>query len=163
MFILSAYAFEYDSLPLVIVKEIPSQLDFADKTQQELVGNAWHSTILRDNGEKVESYFLQEYSSTGDFVAIFYFEDSTDDDFKEDYYYKTDLFVFDILKDDATRLTAVVERTGAECVKDDSGVSGFYSLTGNCSVGSIITKKTDNGWAAYIKFFKDFEKPKADE
>ena len=95
------FAFEFDPLPLVKVSTLPTEADFLEKSKKDLVSDAWHATVVRENGEKIESYFLYSGLRETDVVVIFYFEDRTDDNFKEDYLYKSDLFAMDLVRDTA--------------------------------------------------------------
>jgi len=116
----SAFALEYDPIPLVRLNKIISQNDFLSKTQDELLKDVWHSTLVRENGEKFDVYLTYTVRGQTDFVAIFYFEDSTADNFEEDYYFKNDLFVFDINPDleGDIHLAISAERFGTNCIKN---------------------------------------------
>ena len=149
---------------MVNLRESISQNDFLSKTQDELLKDIWHSTLVRENGEKVDVYLTYSGYAGVDFVAIFYFEDNTDDNFEEDYYfYKNDLFVFDINPDleGEVRLAVSAERFGITCIKNIFEEKGFFSYfyEGKCESGTVVTKETENGWAAYVNLFYDLKSP----
>ena len=123
-----------------------------------MVGDSWHATFVRENGEKVESYFLYSGLRETDVVAIFYFEDKTDDKFKENFIYKSDLFVMDLVRDTTSESNLVIlaERFGDQCVKSTWAEFEKYKIGGNCSAGNAAMKETDDGWAVYVKFFSKF-------
>lgn len=160
---INAYAFEYSPLPIVSLKDLPTQNDFLSQDKESLLRYTIHSTLIRENGEKVELYLL---ASNKRAVGIFYFEDKTDEIFTKNAYYQTDLFVMNFRSEIDAEITYVIasERNDNSCVKSiKSGEEFDYSLEGNCSAGAVITKQTEEGWAAYVKFFVDFEKPLPDK
>ncbi len=154
---------EYSPLPMVKLKSIPNQNDFLSSTQDEILNDVWHSTFVRDNGEKIELYLLYSGTRIAEFVAIFYFEDKTDDNFLENYYYQTDLFVLELVPDfdEETELGIFGKRFSTRnCVETVTYESDFYYLeTADCDAGAVITKETENGWAAYVKLFFEINPP----
>jgi len=158
-----ADAFEYSPLPIVSLKDLPTQMDFLSKDQESFLGDTIHSTLIRENGEKVELYLI---ASNNKALGIFYFEDKTDEIFTENFSYRTDFFAMNFRSEIDAEITYVVasERNDNSCVKSIASGKGFdYSLVGDCSAGAVITKQTKDGWAAYVKFFVDFEKPIPDK
>jgi len=156
-------AAEYSPLPIVTLKELPTQMDFLSEDKESFLGDTIHSTLIRENGEKVELYLL---ASNKDAIGVFYFEDKTDEIFGENAYYETDLFVMNFRSGIDDKITYVVasQRNDNSCVKSIASGEGFdYSLQGDCSAGAVITKQTKEGWAVYVKFFVDFEKPLPDK
>ena len=71
--IIPAFSIEYSPLPFVKLQKIPTQNDFLNKNQEELLQDVWHSTVVRENGEKVDIYLLYSGLADAEFVAIFYF------------------------------------------------------------------------------------------
>lgn len=156
-------AFEYSPLPIISLKDLPTQTDFLSKDKESLLGDTIHSTFIRENGETIELYLL---ASNKKAVGIFYFEDKTDKIFTDNAYYQTDLFVMNFRSDIDAKITYVIasQRNDNSCVKSIvSGEDFDYSLEGDCSAGAVIIKQTKEGWAAYVKFFVDFEKPLQDK
>ncbi len=151
-------------MPIIELREVPSQNDFQEKSQDHLLKEKWHSTIVTEDGQKIDAYFMYSGRTDGDLVSIFYFEDDSDDVFEGDSFYPADYFVFDIVRDSIEKpnFIAFVDRTGQDCVKVPDEQIPRYSSEGDCSEGAVITKETKNGWAAYVKFFSDFPKPDKD-
>ncbi|QLH07207.1 hypothetical protein [Nitrosopumilus ureiphilus] len=146
------------------MKSIPNQSDFLNKDQNSLLPNTIHSTEIRDNGKKVDIYLLSTGTRAGDSIGIFYFEDDTEKQFEDGYYF-TDLFVMHFKSELDAELEYVItsQRNDNSCVKSiPPNISVSFTLDGDCSAGAVITKQTENGWAAYVKFFVDFEKPTYD-
>ena len=131
--IIPAFSIEYSPLPFVKLQKIPSQNDFLNKNQEELLQDVWHSTVVRENGEKVDIYLLYSGLADAEFVAVFYFEDETPDDFEENYYYKNDVFILDVNPDlqSDVHLAISAERFGFQCVKNVADEDYFsYFLSG---------------------------------
>ena len=85
-----AEGFNYNPIPAVKVKSVPTIQDFETKDRTELLGNLEHAVIIRENGEAVDIYLLYTSGSSTKPVIIFYFEDSTDEKLKNYYPFNSD-------------------------------------------------------------------------
>ncbi|MGI0063422.1 MAG: hypothetical protein ACREAL_00920 [Nitrosopumilaceae archaeon] len=160
----NAYGFDYSPMPIVNLKSLPTQNEFLESSQNEILKDVWHSTILRENKENVESYLLYSGGKDGELNAIFYFEDNTKDNFKENFRYQSDLFVLDIITNAETENHFVVlfERFGKYCVQPVTEDKYDYVLEGDCAEGKVVKKETSDGWAAHVKFFPKVPNPSED-
>jgi len=150
-------------LPAVKVDKLPTENDFLSKNRHDLLGNYEYITILRENEENVSVYFLYTYGHNTKPVMIFYFEDKTAEqlqnyiDFNSDFlflYFKTEV-------DGEDERFIFAERMGrGGCMLpiqyQDAFLSGKFS---GCEGGVAVSKKTDDGWAAYVKFFDPLPPP----
>ena len=161
-----ADGFYYTSIPAVQVKTIPTQDEFLSKDKSEILKNYQHFTANRDNGERVESYFLYSVGKDSDSIFIFYFEDKTDK--RLQYYEPTNsdfflLYFKPVLSSPETQLV-FAERHGKGCIatiKDEN--KPWTEYLSSCEAGTAIIKTTKDGWAAYVKFFKPILAPTADK
>jgi len=160
----SAVGFDYSPMPIVQIKSMPSQTEFESSTQDEILGDRWHSTIVRENSEKIETYLLYSGGSDGELDIIFYFEDKTKDNFKDNFYYKSDFFVFDLITDskETNHFVVIFERFGTYCVKPVTEEQSNYDFEGECTRGKVVLKQTSDGWAAHVKFFDKVSMPSKD-
>jgi len=159
----NAFGFDYSPMPIVNLKSLPPQNEFQDSNQNEILQDVWHTTIIRENKEKVEIYLLYSGGRDGELNAIFYFEDKTDDNFQENFYDPSDLFILDIITDADTEnhFVVLVERFGKYCVQPITDDEYYYDFV-NCSKGKVVKKETDNGWAAHVKIFTTVPRPSDD-
>lgn len=142
-------------IPAYQVQKIPTVTDFHAKTQTEFLGEFTPSSILRDNGEKIEAYILNSISGKREFIMVFYFEDSTDQKLQNYVPFNSDYFVMKFQTDLAEQPQYIyAERNGRGCLISDEMFNRFWdgSYTG-CEGGLTDIKQTENGWAAYVKFF----------
>ena len=146
-------------LPTAQVSHIPSQDDFLSKSQSDLLQNYPHYTVQRQNGEKVDSYFLYD-NTKKDFVMIFYFEDKTNSVLQNYFPFNSDYFGL-FLKSDVTQERYIfAERNGNGCMFPVQHLDDYWAgKFSGCEGGATIVKKTNNGWAVYVKFFKDVPNP----
>ncbi len=158
----SAFAFEYNTFPAVKVKTIPSPDNFLSKDRTELLGNYDHTVLTRENGEKIYVYFLHTGISSKPAI-FFYFEDKTFEKLKNYIDFNSDFFLiqFKTTESGKEELFIFSEREGrGGCMIPvqyrDEFLSGSYSA---CEGGAVINKKTDEGWAIYVKFFESFSQP----
>ena len=74
-----AEAIDYNPLPAVKVKSVPSEFDFQSMSKEELLGNYDHAVLTRENGNHIDVYFLYSSGVKTKPIIIFYFEDKTDE------------------------------------------------------------------------------------
>jgi len=147
--------------PAYKVQKLPTIQDFTSKTQSELLGDFVPYTILRENGEKIQSYLLASSGASKEFIMIFYFEDKTDQ--RLEYYvpFNSDYFVMGFsAKEDTEPQYIYAERKGRGCIIPIGKINEFWTgaFTG-CEGGAAEVKQTENGWAVYVKFFGTMEPP----
>ena len=136
-------------IPAVKVSLIPTQDEFLSKDKSQLLKDYEHFTMIRENGEKIDSYYLYTSGSQEDLVMLFYFEDKTY--YSLEYYrpFNSDYFV---LHFDTQYIYS--ERNGKGCMFPEKYWNDFWAGNYNtCEGGAAVAKKTENGWAVYVKFF----------
>lgn len=142
-------------LPNVKVQSIPSENDFLNKERLELLKDHEKLTIIRENGEKIDAYFLHT-STPYNFIMIFYFEDKTSYSLENYVPFNSDFFTL-YLKTDASGADERFiygERNGRGCMMPIKDFENFWTgVKTSCEGGAVVTKKTKDGWAAYVKFF----------
>jgi len=158
----------YNPLPAVKVDSMPSINDFVSKDKSELLAGYEHTVLVKENGEKIEIYFLYTKGLNTKPVAIFYFEDETDDDlenyqpFNSDFFY---LFFKTKISGEDEKFVYAERGTKSGSTKEgcidalenfDAFWEGKYS---GCTGGSVVVKKIEGGWAAYMKSFNDLPPP----
>lgn len=148
-----------DPLPVLPVDDLPSRAEFEKRSQEDLFGEIWGYSAVRENGDLVKAYVM--YDRSQDKLALaFYFEDSTGERLRDSTSQTQDFFVFDLLATHGPqpRLVVLAERFNLWCVKFPD-YEDPYSFGGNCSRGQVTTKETDDGWAVYVTFAPRFEDP----
>lgn len=147
-------------IPAYKVQKLPTIQDFVSKTQSELLGDFVPYTILRDNGEKIQSYLLSSGASK-EFIMIFYFEDKTDKRLENYVPFNSDYFVMGFsAKEDTEPQYIYAERKGRGCIIPIGKINEFWTGTfTGCEGGAAEVKQTENGWAVYVKFFGTMEPP----
>ncbi len=63
--------------PVYLIKEVPTISDFKEFGPGELLEEYNPHSIVRDNGERIDSYYF--YDNSKNAVLILYIEDSTDE------------------------------------------------------------------------------------
>lgn len=161
LFAVPVDALEYNPHPVVIIKSLPSLNDFREQDQESLLADTIHATELRGNTEQIDVYLLFSGTLKGDPVAIFYFEDGTDE-LHEDADPPTDQFImhFKPSEDAEVEYEITTHRNGHSCVQSIPPIDP--TIERDCGSGAVTTKQTENGWAAYVRFFVDFERPTVD-
>lgn len=161
LFVVPVDALEYNPHPVVIMKSLPSLNDFREHDQESLLVNTIHATELRGNAEEIDAYLLFTGTLKGDLVAIFYFEDGTGE-LHEGADPPTDQFImhFKSSEDAKVEYEITAHRNGHSCVQSIPPIEP--TIERDCGSGAVITKQTENGWAAYVRFFVDFERPADD-
>ncbi|ARS64443.1 hypothetical protein NMSP_0823 [Candidatus Nitrosomarinus catalina] len=152
-------------LPVYIEDDVPTIAEFKKMNQNLLLKNhAPHST-LRDNGEKIETYFFYEKSKG--IRIITYVEDSTDEQLKNYIPFTTDHLLTYLQVNENEIYFIYAERNGNACLFPLEKLNDFWTgVYSGCSGGAVEVKETDEGFAIYTKFFdeyytstKDFQYP----
>jgi hypothetical protein len=139
-------------IPLYIEDDVPTIDEFKKYTQHELLENFTPLSLVRENGEQIDSYYFFEKSKN--FRMIVYIEDSTNERLENYFPFTSDYFLMNFKMNDNETYFVYAERTGNACLFPDYKSSdfwnGFYS---GCHGGAVEVKETDNGFAFYILFF----------
>jgi len=163
----SAEAIDYNPMPAVQVKSVPTESDFQSMSRDELLGNYDHAVLTRENGNHTEAYFLYTSGTQTKPVIIFYFEDKTDVELQDIYDDDYNLVYSALFNSDYLLLYIKTKATGEDerlvfaerhkksgCIipieYSNNFLTGKYS---ECLGGATKTKKTEEGWAVYIRFF----------
>lgn len=148
--------------PVYLVKEVPTISDFKKFTQSELLDDYNPHSIVRDNGERIDSYYF--YDNSKNAVLILYIEDSTDEQLKYYHPFNSDFITMYFEPEDFGSYFIFAERNGNSCLFPFEKYSAFWAGTySGCEGGAVEVKKTDKGFALYVKFFMDIPKPTASE
>jgi len=169
----SAEAIDYHPIPAVKVKSVPTESDFQSMSKNELLGNYDHAVLTKENGNHTEAYFLYTSGSQIKPVIIFYFEDKTDVELQDIYDDDYNLVYSALFNSDylylyfKTKITGEDERfvyaerhAQSGCIipieYSNDFLTGKYS---GCLGGVTKTKKTEDGWAVYVRFFDVLSPP----
>ncbi|RZD41820.1 MAG: hypothetical protein CXT78_10410, partial [Thaumarchaeota archaeon] len=148
-------------LPAYIEDDIFTITDFKKSIQERLEKNYTPHSIVRENGERIDTYFFYEKSKG--IRIITYIEDSTDEELKNYIPFTSDYFLTYLQVNENKTYFIYAERNGKGCMfpaeKRDAFFSGKYS---GCEGGAVEVKETDNGFAVYVKFFKEYLPPTED-
>jgi len=148
-------------LPVYIEDDIPTITEFKKSTQNLLLKNYTPHSIVRENGERIDSYYFYEKSKG--IRIITYIEDSTDERLKNYFPFTSDYFLTYLQVNENETYFIYAERNGNACLfpleKFDDFWNGEYS---GCYGGAVEVKKTDEGFAVYAKFFNKYLPPSVD-
>lgn len=149
-------------IPIYQVNEAPTISDFQKLSQSALLGDFTPYSLVRENGERIDSYYF--YDNSKHPKLIIYIEDSTDERLKYYHPFNSDYFLMTLETENNKSYFIFAERNGNSCVFPFEKYSAFWAGTySGCDGGAVEVKKTDNGYALYVKFFVDVPKPTLDE
>lgn len=139
-------------IPVYIEDDIPTITEFKKSIQERLEKNYTPYSVVRENGEKIDTYFFYEKSKG--IRIITYIEDSTDERLKNYIPFTSDYFLTYLQVNENETYFIYAERNGKACLfpwdKYDDFWSGNYL---GCDGGAVEVKETDEGFAIYVKFF----------
>jgi hypothetical protein len=148
-------------LPVYIQDNVPTIAEFKKVNQNLLLGDYVPYSIVRENGEKIESYYFYEKSKG--IRTITYIQDSTDEQLKNYIPFTSDYFLTFLQVNQNETFFIYAERNGNACIfpveKYDDFWNGSY---GGCDGGAVEVKETDEGFAIYVKFFNKYLPPTTD-
>ncbi len=148
--------------PVYLVKEAPTINDFKNFSQSELLNDFNPHSIVRDNGERIDSYYF--YDNSKNAKLILYIEDSTDERLKNYRPFNSDFITMFFEPKDFESYFIFAERNGNSCLFPSEKYSAFWAGTySGCDGGAVEVKETEKGFALYVKFFMDIPKPTAAE
>lgn len=148
--------------PVYLVKEVPTISDFKKFSQSELLDDYNPHSIVRDNEERIDSYYF--YDNSKNARLILYIEDSTDEQLKNYRPFNSDFITMYFESEDVGSYFIFAERNGNSCLFPFEKYSQFWAGTySGCDGGAVEVKETDKGFALYVKFFMDIPKPTASE
>ena len=148
--------------PVYLIKEVPTISDFKKFSQSELLGDYNPHSIVRDNGERVDSYYF--YDNSKNARLILYIEDSTDEQLQYYHPFNSDFITMFFEPEDFGSYFIFAERNGNSCLFPSEKYSEFWAGTySGCDGGAVEVKQTDKGFALYVKFFMDIPKPTESE
>ena len=148
--------------PVYLIKEVPTISDFKEFGPGELFGEYNPQSIVRENGERIDSYYF--YDNSKNAVLILYIEDSTDEQLENYRPFNSDFITMYFEPEDFGSYFIFAERNGNSCLFPSEKYSAFWAGTySGCDGGAVEVKETDNGFALYVKFFIDIPKPTASE
>ncbi len=148
--------------PVYLIKEVPTISDFKKFSQSELLDDYNPHSIVRENGERIDTYYF--YDDSKNARLILYIEDSTDERLKNYYPYNSDFITMYFEPEDFGSYFIFAERNGNSCLFPSEKYSAFREGTySGCEGGAVEVKETEKGFALYVKFFMDIPKPTASE
>ena len=149
-------------LPVYIEDDVPTITEFKKMNQNLLLKNYAPHSIVRENGEKIDSYYFYEKSKS--IRIITYIEDSTDEQVKNYIPFTSDYFLIYLQINENETYFIYAERNGNACLFPLEKLDDFWDGSyGGCSGGAVEVKKTDEGFAIYAKFFENYSPPTDDE
>ena len=145
-------------LPVYIEDDVPTIAEFKKTNQNLLLKNYAPHSIVRENGEKIDSYYFYEKSKG--IRIITYIEDSTDKELKNYIPFTSDYFLTFLQVNENETYFIYAERNGNACLFPSEKLDDFWdgSYSG-CNGGAVEVKKTDEGFAIYVKFFEKYLPP----
>ena len=145
-------------LPVYIEDDVPTIAEFKKMNQNLLLKNYSPHSIVRENGEKIDSYYFYEKSKG--IRIITYIEDSTDEELKNYIPFTSDYFLTFLQVNENETYFIYAERNGNACLFPSEKLDDFWdgSYSG-CNGGAVEVKKTDEGFAIYVKFFEKYLPP----
>ena len=162
-FVTSANAIFSPVIPIFEVDKVPNEKDFKSIKQEVLVKDFTPFSVTRDNGEKIESYYLYNPKSH-ELRLLVYMEDSTQSKLKNYVPFNSDFFTMYFAIDSEEPNFIYAERNGDSCIFPIEHYEKFWA--GNyrsCVGGSVTVKDTDDGWAIYVKFTGNIRSPTLSE
>jgi len=149
------------TIPINTPKDAPTINDFFQKTQSELLDNYNAYSLVRDNGERIDSYYFFDNSKSP--KILIYIEDETDESLENYHPFNSDYFLMGLQTENDETYFIFGERNGNSCIFPYEKLSAFWDGTySGCDGGAVEVKETDNGFALYAKFFVDLQKPTID-
>ncbi len=166
MFVLLIQVIDADAIftpviPIYSINEAPTINDFKKFSQSDLVGDFNPYSLVRDNGERIDSYYFYDKSKSP--RLLIYIEDSTDE--RLEYYrpFNSDYFLMSFEAEKNKAYFIYAERNGNSCVFPFEKFSEFWAgAYSGCDGGAVEVKQTENGFGLYVKFFVDIPKPTVD-
>jgi hypothetical protein len=142
-------------LPVYLENDIPTIAEFKKMNQNLLLKNYAPHSIVRENGERIDTYFFYEKSKG--IRIITYIEDSTDEQLKNYFPFTTDYLLTYLQVNENEIYFIYAERNGNACLFPLEKLNGFWdgSYSG-CKGGAVEVKETDEGFAIYTKFFDEY-------
>ena len=148
-------------LPVYIEDDVPTIAEFKKMNQNLLLKNYAPHSIVRDNGEKIDSYYFYEKSKG--IRIITYIEDSTDGQLKNYFPFTSDYFLTYLQVNENDIYFIFAERNGNACLFPYEKLNDFWSGEfSGCDGGAVEVKETDEGFAIYTKFFEKYLPPTVD-
>lgn len=148
-------------IPVYLVDEAPTISDFKKFSQKNLLADFSPYSLVRDNGERIDSYYF--YDNSKHAKLIIYVEDSTDERLEYYHPYNSDFLTLFLETGNEQSYYIYAERNGNSCLFPSEKYSQFWDGTfSGCDGGAVEVKETDNGFAIYVKFFVDTPKPTID-
>jgi len=145
-------------IPIYQIDEAPTIDEFKKFSQNKLLKDYNPVSIVRENGERIDSYYF--FDSSKKPKIILYIEDSTDERLENYHPYNSDFITWYFQTEDNQDYFIYGERNGNSCLfpaeKYNDFWSGEYS---GCDGGAVEVKETDEGFALYIKFFDNVLPP----
>ena len=149
-------------IPVYLVNESPTISDFQKLSQSELLGDFNPYSLVRENGERIDSYYFYDKSKSP--KIIIYIEDSTDEQLQNYQPFNSDYFLMSLETENDKSYFIFAERNGNSCIFPSEKYSAFWAGTySGCDGGAVEVKEIDNGYALYVKFFVDVPKPTLDK
>ena len=149
-------------IPINTVNEAPTISDFLKLSQSELLDNYNPYSLVRENGERIDSYYFYDKSKSPKFIM--YIEDKTDERLKYYHPFNSDYFLMSLEIEEGKSYFIFAERNGNSCVFPFEKYAAFWDGTySGCDGGAVEVKETGNGFAFYVKFFVDVQEPTTDE
>ena len=151
-------------VPVYIEDDVPTMAEFKKMNQNLLLKDYAPHSIVRENGEKIDTYFFYEQSKG--IRIITYIEDSTNEEFEKHSYwlpFKSDYLQYYLQVNESEIYFIYAERNGDACLFPLEKLADFWDgLYSGCKDGFVEVKKTDNGFAIYVQFFEKYLPPTVD-
>jgi hypothetical protein len=148
-------------LPVYIEDDIPTIDEFKKMNQNLLLKNYAPYSMVRENGEKIDSYYFYEKSKG--IRIITYIEDSTDKRLENYVPFTSDYFLTHLQINENETFFIYAERNGNACLFPEDKYDDFWDgLYSGCDGGAVEVKKTEEGFAIYVKFFERYVPPTID-
>ncbi len=145
-------------IPVYLIDESPTINDFKKFSQSSLLEDFNPYSLVRENGERIDSYYLYDKSKNA--RIIIYIEDSTDERLENYRPFNSDFITLFFETKDNQSYFIFAERNGNSCLFPAEKYSAFWEgKYSGCDGGAVEVKEMDNGFALYVKFFVDIPQP----
>ena len=112
-------------IPVYIENDVPTIAEFKEMNQNLLLKNYSPHSIVRDNGEKIDSYYFYEKSKG--IRIITYIEDSTDKRLKNYVPFTSDYFLTHLQVNENETYFIYAERNGNACLFPEDKYDAFWA------------------------------------